>query len=354
MDLFDIMKNTECKEVLFFSEPTVSLKAIVAINNTTLGPAVCSCKIQNYGNFQEAIGDALSLASYHTYSAALLRRNIGGGSVILWGDPKVVKSEMYFRALGICLNKLEGKVFLTGESGISVADLLNVKRESRYVLGLPCLYGGMGSTPLSTAKGVLWGIKAAVKHTMDETSLKKFKVTVQGIGQVGRKLVELLIAEGAEVTVADLLYDKIKEIQDQYPFIKIVRPQEIFDVDCDILAPCAPSFDITQENIPKMKCKIIAGAANLGLGQKNFAQDLAQKKILFVPGFLLNSGATIHISNELSHYGMEKTEEELKDIYHTVLSVLEIAKEKKQPVMDVALGIAHDYIQSVSAIKMLQ
>lgn len=162
MDLFDIMKDTECKEVLFFNEPMVSLKAIVAINNTTLGPAVCSCKIHNYKNFQEAISDALSLASHHTYSAALLRRNIGGGSVILWGDPQIVKSEMYFRALGVCLNKLEGKVYLSGESGISVTDLLNVKRESRYVLGLPCLYGGIGNTPLSTAKGVLWGDRKSV------------------------------------------------------------------------------------------------------------------------------------------------------------------------------------------------
>lgn len=354
MDLFDIMQNTESKEVLFFNEPSVGLKAIVAIHNTTLGPTLCSCKIFNYNNFNEAISDALNIAAYHTYSAALLRRNMGGGSVILWGDPKTVKSEMYFRALGLCLNKLNGKAYLAGESDITAADLLNVRRESPYVLGLPLIYGGKGDIALSTAKGVLWGIKAAVKDSMEETSLKKLKVAVQGVGQVGKSLVELLVAEEADVIVADLVYDKIKDIQDKHANIRNVRPQDIFDVDCDIFCPCTYNFSLTKENIDRMKCKIIAGSANLTLVQQSLYQDLQAKKMLFVPGFLINAGEVIHATNERLGYAMDKTEEELKDVFHTTLALLQTAREKKQSANLVALEIAKEYLQKIAAIKMLQ
>ncbi|MCK5684479.1 leucine dehydrogenase [bacterium] len=353
MNLFDIMKKTASKEVLFFNEPSVSLKCIIAINNTTLGPAVCSCKIFDYGSFDEAINDALNIAAFNTYGAALMRRDVGGGSIIMWGDPDVVKSEMYFRTLGAFINKLNGKIYVTGESGTSSLDLFDIKRESQYVLGLPEIYGGSGNTSVSTAKGVLQGIKAAVKELFDKSDIKGLKVAIQGVGKVGSQLVKVLVSRGADVTITDLKYDKVKDMQDKYPGITCVKPADIFKVDCDVFSPCAFNNSITSENINDLQCKIIAGATNCVLESCDLYEVLREKGIWLIPGFIINSGEIIQVSNELMGYSLEKTETELKTIYTKTLEIIQESRKKKESVSNIALDIANNYIQDISKIKMI-
>ena len=354
MDIFNCMESAASKEVLFFNEPSVDLKAIVAINNITLGPSICSCRVFEYQDQDKAINDAINEAAYNAYSAALMNRDVGGGCAILVGDPGEVKSEMYFRSLGAFVDKFCGRVLLTGESGISPKDLLAVKKETDFVLGLPEIYGGSGDTSLSTAKGVIWGIKAAIKDLTDEISLKGLKVAVQGVGRVGRWIVEELINEGAEVVVTDLVYDKIKDIQDRYSQVAAVKPAEIFKTDCDVFCSSAISHAVTADAVETLKCKVVTGAVNRILEDDALCDRLREKHILFVPGFVVNSGEIIQVSNELMGFGAEKTEQEIKDIYFNTLNIILEGKEKKQCLTGIALERARDYIDSVATLKMLK
>lgn len=354
MNLFDLMKSTDSREVLFFNEPSVSLKAILAINNSRLKPVICTCRIFDYRDFTRAVEDTLTAAAYNTYSAALMHRDVGGGSITLIGDPDVVKSEMYFRALGSFIERFNGRILLAPESGITAHDLLDVKRETDYVLGLPKIYGGSGDTSLSTAKGVVWGIKAAVKNAMQIESLKNIKVVVQGAGLVGKAIIDILRSEGAEVVVTDLKYDKIKEIQDKYPDIVSVKPGDVFRVDCDVFCSCAFASLINKDNLDRLKCKVLTGSVSRILADDVLDRELKKKRILFIPGFVVNSGEIIQISNELLGYGPEKTEKEIKDIYYNTLNIIQLASKKKVSITRLALDLASDYIEKVTAIKMLK
>ena len=354
MNLFDIMKKTDCKEVLFFNEPMVSLKAIIAINNTILGPAVCNCKVCDYNEFNDAINDAINIAAYGTYSAALTRRDLGGGSIVIWASPETVKNEMLFRALGAFINKLSGKVFVTNASGVSTEDLLDVKRESEYVLGLPKVYGGSGDTSVSTAKGVVWGLKAAVKELIGEGSLKDIRISLQGVGKVGGKILEDLVDEGAILTVTDIIYDRVKNIQDRYPNITCVRPEDIYKSPCDLFCPCAHDNMIDDDAIDQLQCKIIAGASNNCLFSDSQFEKLRKRGMWMIPGFVINSGEIIQVSNELLGYGYEKTEKELSSIYDITTGIIQKAKDKKLPATVVALNEAYEYTNNVSKIKMIK
>ena len=354
MDIFDTMKKTKSKEMLFFDEPKVGLKAILAINNTTLGPALCSCKLFCYNSNEDAIDDALRIAKYNTYRSALSRRDIGGGSIILLGDPEKVKSEQYFRALGVFIDKLKGKVFVVSESGVTDEDLLDLQRETEFVLGLPEIYDGSGDRAVKTAKGVLWGMKAAAKEKLGDMSLKGLKISVRGVGYVGKQLVKELLDEGAIVTITDKVYDKIKEVQDLYPSIKVVKPNELYKQKCDIFAPCAFDNSITIEEAKKMQCSIIAGSTNCAISDKKALKILNDKGVLVLPGYLINSGDVIQVSNELDGYSIEKTESELKSIYYRTLNILQKAKKENKFVSDVAIEEAEKYINEISYIKSLR
>ena len=354
MNLFETMQNTACKKMLFFDEPAVALQAIVAINNTTLGPAICSCKMFDYASCQDAISEALKMAAYNTYRAALTRRSVGGGSVILLGKPETVKSEIYFRALGTFIDKLKGEVYLTEDSGVDGRDLLDIRRETKYVLGLPETYASSGDSTSNAASGVLWGIKAALKDLLNDTHLENVKVAVQGVGRVGSSIVTQLIAAGAEVIISDLAYDKIKNVQDRHPEVKAVKFDKLWSVECDVFCPCAFNHLLTRDQIELLKCKVIAGATSFILESVELLPHLAQRSITLLPGFLINCGELIQVSNELIGYGQDKTAGEVKDIYYTTLNILQAAAESKQSVTEIALRRAREYIKDVSLVKMLQ
>lgn len=354
MDFFDIMKETNCKEVLFFEEPSVSLRAIVAINNTTLGPALSMCRMFDYKDEKEAVKSALDAASYNTYTSALLKKGLGGGSVVLLGDPTKIKSEMYFRALGIFLNNLNGKIVVTNGPGVTMDDLADVHRESEYVLGLSETHNGSGDTSVTTAKGVLLGIRAAVKEHMDLTSLENLQFVVQGVGDVGRHLVEMLMEEKARVTITDSNYDKIKVIQDSCAGTVVVKPSEVFDVKCDVFVSCAYENIINESNVDKVQAKIVTGSVSCMVSCSDIIDKLAERDVLVVPGFIINAGGIIQLSNEYEGYHNSRTEEDIKAIYFTTLDLIRQARAEKRPVSKIALERAKEYIHNVSAIKALK
>lgn len=355
MSIFELMSKTKSNELVFFEEASVALRAIVAIDNTVLGPALATCRIFNYPSENEAIEDALSLAYHNSYRAALLRRNFGGGSIVLYGDPKKVKNEMYFRALGIFLNKLNGKIVLAKGPGISHTDVLDIRRESSYIVGLQEKGFDIAKSSLvATAKGMMWGLRGIVKELYEKSSLEGMSIAIQGIGEVGSQLVELLLEEKAKITVTDSVYDKIKVIQDRVPNITVVKPDEIYKTKCDIFCSCAYNGLINSKNAEQLNCKIVTGATNVVFENDDLRKAVESKGIYYLPGFVINGGELIQFSNDYIEADYKKTEEDLKDIYHVTLQIMRQASITKTKATEVAISMAHDYIKNVAAIKMLK
>ncbi len=354
MNIFSHMKKNSSRELLFFEEESLSLKAIVAIDSIVLGAAMASTKLINYNSEEAAISDALDTAYYNSLKAALLKRSLGGGSIILLGQPKQVKSEMYFRALGIFLNRWGGKLFLTKSTGVSYPDIKQVMRESKFVLGLQKKQNGLGRISKSRAKGLIQGLLAAVKHKLDKNSLENLEVVVQGVGESGSELVKLLIEQKAKITITDKIYDKIKQIQDKVNAIKVVRPEDVYTQNCDIFCSCAKDKIISEENAKLLNCKIITGTRNVFFKNTASEKELAKANILHIPGYIVNSGDVLQLENEKNGFSEKKLASEFIDIYHNTLSLIQLAQEQKKPISEVAIATAEKYIADVAAIKMLK
>jgi len=354
MSIFEHMKKNNSRELLFFEEENLSLKAIVAIDSIVLGPANASTKLYNYKTEDEAVSDALDIAYYNSMRASLLRRSVGGGSIVLWGDPDKVKSEMFFRALGVFLNRWEGKMFITKSKGVTYDDLTNVRKESEYILGLDESHNGLGQIYITRAKGAIWGLKAIAKHKLGNDSLKGLRIVVQGIGDLGSQLIEELIKEEAEIIISDRIYDRIKVIQDKVNNIEIVHPQDVYKTECDIFFSCATEKIIPEEGVKQLNCKILTGGANQMLKDQKSIATLRKKEILYVPGYIINGGDIIQVSNELEGYGKEKVENELIEIYTNTLDLLEASKNSDKDLCSLATEKAEEYVKNVSAIKMLK
>ncbi|MBN2694344.1 leucine dehydrogenase [bacterium] len=354
MDFFNTMGRTSCKKMVIINEPQVGLKGVIAINNNTLGPSVCSCKIYPYKSIDNAINDALQIASFNTCRAALTHTDVGGGSIILIGDPDTDKSEFYFRTVGIYIQQFKGDLYITAESGVTEQDMLYVKKETPYVLGLSEKYGGSGNRAKHTAQTVLQGMKAAAKERFGEASLKGKKISLQGLGYVGEALIRLLVDEGAILTVTDLDYDKIKQIQDINSSIKAVKPKEIYSVEADIFSPCAFSSLMTLDNAKELKASIIAGSANNVFENDEAENYIIDNGVLYIPGFVINAGDIIQVSNELKGMSEEKTDEEIKQIFYKTIKLIQKSKDSKKSVKYHALLEAKEYIDAISSVKMLR
>jgi leucine dehydrogenase len=353
MSIFEHMKKNNSRELLFFEEESLNLKAIIAVDSIILGPANAAAKLYEYKNEDDAISDALDIAYYNSLRAALLRRSMGGASIVLCGDPKKVKNEMYFRALGVFLNRWNGKIYMSISKGISYQDLNFVRKESSYILGMEESHGGLGKIYVNRAKGVIKGLKAIAKHKLNTDVLQGLKIVVQGIGDLGSELVKQLIAEEAHIIITDKIYDRIKVIQDNVKNIQIEKPEAIYDTECDIFCSCATEKLITSEQVKRLNSKILTGGTNQPLENIGDVKILKDKNILYVPGYIINGGDIIQMSNEIEKYGNEKVESELNDIYTNTIELLKESELSDTMLCKLAVKKAEEYVSNVSAIKLL-
>ena len=261
---------------------------------------------------------------------------------------------MYFRALGLFLNRWNGKMYMSKGTGVSYEDLKNVKKESKYVLGLEESFGGHGKISVSRASGMIWGLKAAAKHNLKTSSLEGMKIVVQGIGELGYELVKLLIQEKADIVITDKIYDKIKVIQDTVNDIKIVKPNEVYKEKCDIFCSCATDKIINSTKAEQLNCKILTGSTNEILTDSNTEHFIYNNKINYIPGYIINSGDVIQLANELEGYGKEKVIQEMPDIYYNTLDLLNDAEKQSKSIREISINRAAEYTKQVSAIKMLK
>ncbi len=351
MRTFERMKADDHEQLIFCNDITSGLKAIIAIHDTTLGPAIGGVRMWNYASEKEAVADALRIAELHTYRASIMGCDLGGGAIVAWGNPKTDKSEIYFRALGRFIEGLKGRFWTTTEMGTTVNDLLSIRRETQYVFGLPGAWGGGGDTSIITAKTALWGLRACLKEVFGSTSSKGKTVAIQGVGKVGGHIVQKLIEEEANIIMSDINYDRIKTIQDKFPHTKIIHPDEILEVKCDVLIPCAFGGVLTSHNINKLRCKIIAGPANNVLESADLAEMLYKKGILFAPDFLMGGGEMLQAIEELKGFNKERAFKRAEDILDIFVRILSESVKQKQSPYDIAMSEAKARIVAVGKVQ---
>ena len=351
MKIFKELNSRGHEQVAFFNDPYSGLKGIVAIHNTTLGPALGGCRMWNYKSEKEAIIDVLRLSKGMTYKASIAGLNLGGGKAVIIGDPKKDKTEKLFRSFGRFVEGLGGRYITAEDVGTNIHDMENVKIETSYVTGIAKSLGGSGDPSPVTAFGVYMGIKASVKEKFNKNSLDNLKISVQGLGHVGSHLVKLLNDDGAEIYVTDIDKKRVDTIVEKYN-CKYIVPDEILLQDVDIYAPCALGATINENTIPKLNCKIIAGGANNVLQQTNRDSELLIKRdILYAPDYVINAGGLINVANELEGYDKEKAFNQAEKIYDTLMGIFKRSKKDSISTTEAAALQAEDRIKKISTLK---
>jgi len=318
MAVFDNPSFDNHEAVIFHAEATSGLKAVIAIHNTTRGPAVGGCRMWPYTSEEEGIADALRLSRGMSYKSALAGLPFGGGKSVVFGDPATDKSEALWRAMGRFVETLAGRYVIAEDVGTSPADLEIVRRETRSVAGIA--EGGSGDPSPATAWGVHVGIKAAVKARLGRDELKGVRVAVQGLGHVGLELCRLLAADGVVLYVADINRARAAKAGKAFG-ATAVAPEAIYGLDVDVFAPCALGAVINDCTVPRLKAAIVAGSANNQLAEARHADALAQAGILYAPDYAINAGGIINIAHEGPRYCHERAFEQISQIYDTLLEI---------------------------------
>jgi len=349
--VFDKLDFLNHQQVVFCNDEETGLKAIIAIHNTVLGPALGGTRMWHYENETEALNDVLRLSKAMTYKAAITGLNLGGGKAVIIGDSRTDKSEAMMRRFGKFIKNLNGSFITTQDVGTSPKDMAYIKMETAHVTGLPEVMGGSGDLSPITAKGVFMGIKACVKEMFGTDSLAGRSVAVQGTGHVGENLVNLLRAENAKVFVSDISQERLIRVAKKYG-AEAVNNNKLFDIDFDVYAPCALGATVNSETINKMKCSIIAGSANNQLADEHTdGKLLLEKGIIFAPDYLINAGGVINCYSELEGYSKKRTLQLAENIYEATREVLKKSKLENIPTIVAANKIAEKRISDIKKIK---
>jgi leucine dehydrogenase len=322
MEIFERMSLREHEQLVFWNEPRIGYKGIIAIHNTSLGPALGGTRFWNYGTDAEAIEDALRLARGMSYKSALAGLNLGGGKSVIVGDPNTRDREMIFRAHGRAVESLAGRYITAEDVGTSPADMDFVHMETDHVVGL---MGKSGDPSPVTAYGVYQGMKAAALHKYGDDSLAGKHVTVQGCGHVGYFLCQDLAEEGAELTVTDIDQDKVDVVVKEFG-AKAVGPDEIYAVKADVFAPCALGAILNDDTLKVLDVDIVVGGANNQLAEARHAKEVEDKGILYGPDYLVNAGGLINVYAEIQGWPAERSLRKAGEIYNTLLRILELAE----------------------------
>ncbi len=350
MEIFEAMARDGHEQVIFCSNKAAGLKAIIGIHDTSLGPALGGCRMWPYATEEEAVVDVLRLSKGMTYKSAAAGCNYGGGKMVVWGDPKKDKSEALFRALGRFVEGLDGRFYTGTDVGTASSDFIWSSYETDKVSALPEEFGGSGDSSITTAFGVWKGMKACVKEVFGTESLKGLRIAVQGVGKVGFHLVGHLVDEGAAVTVSDINRDYVDRITSKYQ-VKVVEPDAIYDVDCDIFSPCALGAVINDDTIKRLKCKIIAGAANNQLKEHRHGHDLQSRGILYAPDYVINAGGMIQVVDELQGFNKERAFKKTAAIQDLLTRIFAISKRDGIPTMQAANVMVEERIESISKVS---
>ncbi len=293
MNIFDAMKEHGHEEIVFWYDKETGLRAIVAIHDTSLGPALGGCRMWPYAEEAEAVTDALRLSRGMTFKNSAMGLDMGGGKAVLWADGESDKSEALFRSFGRLVQSLGGRYITAEDVGVTAEDMSVVARETRYVGGLA---ENSGDPSPVTARGVYEGICAALEAVDGKGTVDGRHVAVQGLGHVGSGLVELLVQAGATVSATDIHEAAGRRAASRLG-ARWVEPDAIYDVPCDVFAPCALGAILNDSTIPRLQCKVVAGSANNQLAEERHGEMLRQRGILYAPDFVINGGGVVNVAD---------------------------------------------------------
>ena len=335
MKLFEQLGAHDYGEVHFKLDKATGLRAIVAIHDTRLGPALGGCRFIPYDSDDAALTDALRLARGMTYKAALAGLAHGGGKSVLMRPPGRFDRVALFRSFGRFIEDLRGHYITAEDSGTGLEDMEIIRSVTKNVTGVDPSHGGSGDPSPFTALGVRRGIEAAVKFKLGKDTLAGLTVAVQGVGHVGSHLCRELHAAGAKLTVADV--DTLKaERAHRELGAKTVPIDEIAHVPCDVFAPCALGAGLNDQTIPNLHTPIVAGAANNQLAEPRHGDDLHARGILYAPDYAINAGGLINVAEEVKGYDASKAREGTLHIYDTMMEIFERSKRLAAPTHKVA------------------
>ena len=345
-----IQQHGDHEQVIFCHDKTVGLKAIIAIHNTTLGPALGGTRMWNYKSEDEALVDVLRLSKGMTYKASAAGLNLGGGKAVIIGDSKTMKTEGLFRAFGQFVNSLNGRYITAEDVGTCVKDMEYIFMESQWVTGIPKDFGGSGDPSPYTAHGVLMGIKASAKEKWGSDDIKGKRIAVQGLGNVGTHLVKYLVHEGAHVIVSDIDADKVKRHVDEFK-VKSTSPDQILFEECDILAPCALGAIVNDTSLSKIKAQIICGGANNQLAEAKHGNHLRERGILYAPDYVVNAGGLMNVFVELEGYSPDRAFDKTRMVFDNLSQVFAIARRDNIGTHIAADRLAEERIKTMGSLR---
>lgn len=351
--ILEYMQTYDFENLFFCQDKALDFKAIIAIHDTTLGPATGGCRMwKDYPSEMDAIEDALRLARGMTYKYAAAGVNLGGGKAVIIGDPKRTDREPVFRALGKFINRLGGK-YITGEDvGTTLQDMEYIRMETEHVVTLPTYLGGAGDIAPMTAYGTIRAMQACCNRVYGSDSLEGKRVAVQGLGAVGHNVVDQLYELGASLTVTDIDPAKVEIMTARFD-VRTVPVEAIYDVDCDIFCPCALGKVINDDTISRLKCKIICGCANNQLAEEHHGDGIEKLGLVYAPDYIANAGGTIYDTDRLGVGGVshERGKTKVARIYDNMQRVFEIADRDRLPTYQAADRMAEERIRQIAEVK---
>ena len=346
MNVFEMPEFDGHELVVFGRDPEAGLVAIVAIHSTVLGPAAGGCRMWPYESTSAALSDVLRLSRGMSYKNAMAGLPFGGGKAVIIGDASRDKTARLFEAFGRLVDSLGGRYITAEDVGTTTADMEHVARTTRHVNGLNRRPGEAGGDPSpKTALGVYLGIKAAVRFQLGRTDLQDVSIAVQGLGGVGYHLCRLLAADGARLRVADIRPEAVERVRDELGAHPVAVETVLFE-DVDVVAPCALGAILNARSIPRLKARIVAGAANNQLAEDSDGLALHRAGVLYAPDYVINAGGIISVARE--HFGGSSEAQVTADIEQIpvrLVDIFERARREDRPTNLVADQLARERIE---------
>ncbi len=351
-EIFKLMEEHGHEQVLFCRDEMSELEVVVAIHDTTLGPGLGGTRMWDYDTEKEALKDALRLSAGMTKKSAAARCNYGGAKAVIWGSPEE-KTEQMLRAYGNFVESLNGR-FITGtDAGTSYYDFVPVSRQTRHLVALPQEYGGSGDSSEVTAYGVIKGMEACARWVHGDSDLGNLTVAIQGMGKVGSHLVEYLSQRGSRLIITDIDDEKVKKIEDEFA-VEVVEPDAIYGVECDVFSPCALGGVLNDRTIARLRCGIVAGAANNQLDDPESCMNkLQEKDILYAPDYIINAGGLIQVAEELAGHSREDAFQRAEKIEDLLLEIFAMAEQKCITTREAAARLAEDWLRRIGTLNQM-
>ena len=338
------------EQVVFCQDKASGLKAIIAIHNTRLGPALGGCRMFPYASEADALRDVLRLSRGMTLKSSLAGLALGGGKAVIIGDPHTGKSQALLHAMGDFVETLGGRYITAADSGTGDAEMQAFAQRTRHVVGVSpraTLDSSItsGDPSPSTALGIFVGMREAVRQRLGRDDLTGLKVAIQGVGQVGLGLARRLKAAGAELWVCDIFDANVQRIMEELD-VHVVRPQDIYGLDVDVFAPCAMGGILNEQTLEVLRAPVIAGAANNQLATPEIGVQLLQRNQLWAPDYAINAGGIIDVYYQSNGGSAAQIDSHIRAIGDTLREIFSRASASGEPTSVIADRLAIERIEA--------